>query len=1069
MIWKALIILLLLPQIASLPLGLHGNSSQLLSPNAIISASIVVPPKNLPLLQTLVENHTVLDKSQVQKLFIPEAQIENITNYLEKFGLNVTTYLNVIVASGKVSALERALNGQFIITRLQGKTVYQFLGSPSFDAIVIGTNITSLLFERPQFLINVTQAAAYNSVSIKDLWRAYNITPLLQKGINGSGVNIGIIDFGGDPYIIQQLYSFDKANNLPNPPFFEISPIGPYNPNDGIASGWAMEISLDVEVAHATAPGAGIILYVVNLNYPLQAAIAYIDSQDNVSVVSQSFGIPELYVDLGYLPLSFVQSLIYEYWLGEVEGITFVAASGDAGGNGYNFFLSTFGNLNIPASIPYVLAVGGTSLFANDNQTYQTAWAGQSIFGATTGGYSSIFPAPTYQGINGFRMVPDVVADANPYTGISILYYYNQTILVGGTSVASPIVSGIIALASQIGGRFGFINPLIYDLKGTKAIVPVKLGYNTPYIANSTLNPVTGLGYINAGYFVYLISKPNSYITVAATNTTYLDNQTVKVVAYLHNVQGTPRGYVYNGSNIIEEFPLTFNGTAWIGEFRAQGSGVEEIIVSASGVSGFTYITVGYQVEFLLPPIAVFPVPEDIPVLIETFYPNGKLANSSPTTTLYVYRVSNQTQLHLTYKYNLSPGIIINITQYGITIKPSTAVLTGYINFSNLHTLAGTYMLKLKDAFGFSEFVLGYYVVPYVYPSIITEPQIIALGQNFTVVVFEEGYGNPNITVELVNIQGKPIYSTAVNEVSYNGLSYYVSEISLPKDIPPGYYYIIAKAVYDNDTYVSEGEGETQIYVTNSTLNVNVLVQPLAYENQTVEIRANIDYANGTPVTLGTFVAIVIPSYLNYYYDQLSSDFVVPLSYHNGTWIGYVQIPSGLEGNLLGYSPYGISGEWNILIEGISANWFPTDTNTYLSWSSLNLYPVNYNSKIIVLPYVYVNYFNGTVAYDMYIKDAVITNHNATFIDSLIENLTVVNGTAYLINSQVIHKYVINSKIYTITKESNTTIQTQTVTYITSYISPKNLTLKMTFLTYEIVAFIIGIIALFILFRRTST
>lgn len=1066
MFWRFFIIFLLLTQISPLPLELHTQLNQQsgLPPNSLVTVSIVIPPKNLELLQLLVENHTILNRTQVYELFIPTQQISDTLSYLSSFGLNASTILNVIIVKGRAGLIERALHGQFILTKVMGKPIYQFIGNPPFNAIVLGTNITSALLERPQYLINITQASAYNTIGIKDLQKAYNITPLLKEGINGSGVNIGILDFAGDPYIFQELKSFDEQNNIPNPPFFKIEPIGPYNPNDGIPSGWAMEISLDVEIAHAIAPEAGIILYVANINCPLPAAIAYIVSQDNVSVVSQSFGIPEIYFDLGYIPLSYLQSLIYEYWLGEVEGITFVAASGDYGGNGYNFFLSTLGNVNIPASIPYVLAVGGSTLYVNDNSSYQTAWAGESILGSTTGGYSSIFPAPTYQGINGFRLVPDVVADANPFSGVTITYYHNQTYIVGGTSLAAPIVSGIIALASQVHGKFGFINPLIYSLKGTKALVPVTLGYNTPYIANNSLNPVTGLGYINAGYFVNLVNKPSSYIDVATTNTTYLDNETIKVVAYLHNVIGTPKGYLYNGSKIMEKFTLAFNGTAWIGSFKASGSGVYEIIVTTNGISGFTYVTVGYQIEFILPSLAVYPIPEEIPVLLETFYVNGKLANASPTTTLYLYKVVNQTEFHLINEYNLTPGIIINITRFGITIKSSSAVLTGYLNFSNVSILEGIYLLELKGAFGFGEIVLGFYVVPYILPSVITEPEVISPGQNFTLVVFEEGFGTPNISISLVSEKGITIYSTNVNPININGQPVYIAEISLPKNIPTGYYNVIAKAIYSNGTFLSEGEGYTQIYITNSSLNVNVKVNPIAYENQTLKITASITYPNGTPVTLGTFSAIVFPSYLNYYYDQLSSNFVVQLKYQNGSWIGYFTVPNGIEANILGYSSYGISGTWNVIVEGISSDWYPTNTSTYLSWSTLNLIPTLYNTRIYVLPYVYVNYFNGTIAYGMYIEHAVIINHNATFVNSLINNLTVINGTAFLINSQVFHSQIISAKVYIM--EENQTTKVVTMPIITqnkiSHIT------RIDLILIELLTLIVSVAILIIMYRKIT-
>jgi len=111
--------------------------------------------------------------------------------------------------------------------------------------------------------------------------------------------------------------------NITNPPFLKIVPIGAYNPNDGISTGWAMEISLDVEYAHIIAPDAGIVLYVANPNVPLPAIIAYIDQQDEVNVLSQSFGIPEV----GDLTSFEIIEMIRQLRIGQIIGFDVVEVS----------------------------------------------------------------------------------------------------------------------------------------------------------------------------------------------------------------------------------------------------------------------------------------------------------------------------------------------------------------------------------------------------------------------------------------------------------------------------------------------------------------------------------------------------------------------------------------------------------------------------------------------------------------------------------------------------------------------------------------------------------------------
>jgi len=880
------------------------NSS--LNPNSYITVTIVEQPKNLELLQFYLENHTILNSSQVNKLFIPQSSINRTLQYLKSFNINAKSYLNVIVASGEVKELEKAFNGKFYSLKFNNIAYYKFEGNlPSFlgQAIIIGSNVTQAIFNKPDTLYNVTQAVAFSAVTPRDIRLAYNVTPLLREGIDGNGTNIGILDFYGDPYISQQLIQFDKLYNISNPPVFKVVPIGPYNPNDGILNGWALEISLDVEYSHEIAPDAGIYLYVANPSMSLPAAIAYIDQQDKVNVVSESFGIPEIYFDLGILSISCIQSLNYEYWLGEVEGITFVAASGDYGGDGYNYYLFPNGSLLFPASDPYVLAAGGSSLYISSNSSVQTAWSGESVYGATTGGYSSIFPSPWYQGAQGFREVPDLVADGNPYTGVPVLYYYNETYLIGGTSVASPTISGIIDLATQVNGKLGFINPLIYKLNNTKAITPITFGYNTPYTVSSQYNPVTGLGYINAAYFVNMISyKPQ--ISVAVQNESYLDGQTVSVIAkapyYFHL-----KGYVYNGESTINEFPLYFNGTYWIGNFTAEGSGVQEVIISGDNESSGTYIVVGLQAEFLLPEVGIYYQPGGIPILVQLLYPNGSVAepNSNYAATIFSYNPLNNTFSNVT-SISLSKARIVNISLFGINIT-NQKYIYGIYNISK--NIGGNYLIKINNTFGFDEFVEGIYVVPYIIPSVFTEPTTASPGSNITIGVIAETVGSPNISVSFYR-HGKLMYETQINSICIDNNQYYLGNIQIPNNLTKGYYTIIAKATYSNDGYMDSGIGFTQIYISPNSLSSVIYENPkVVLQGTNIILEAKITYPNGTPVKYGVFTAVIVPSFLSQNFDSLSTNYAYPLTYNNGIWIANISVINGSISNSLGLSQEAIS------------------------------------------------------------------------------------------------------------------------------------------------------------------
>ncbi len=1072
--WSFLFLIFLTLSGIVMPMSMFNSFHQvtsLLPSNYYVTVSIVLPPKNLPLLQQYVQDHVVLNQTEVQRLFVPQKEITQIISKLRNYNISTVNYLNVILASGKVGELEEALNGKFYVYAVNGIRFYEFSGSPTFsNVIVIGTNVTSLFLKKPTTLYNITQAVAYTAVYPNELIKAYNVSWLQENNITGKGTAIGILDFYGDPYIQQQIQAFDSSFNISNPPYLKIVPIGAYNPNEGISTGWAMEISLDVEYAHIIAPDAGIVLYVANPNIPLPAIIAYIDQQDEVNVLSQSFGIPELYVDLGLIPLSYVNSLMYEYWLGEVEGITFVAASGDAGGNGYNYYLSPKGSVIFPASIPYVLAVGGSSLYFSQNEVLQTAWSGESVIGASTGGYSSIFPAPYYQNISGYRLVPDVVADANPYTGAYILYYYNQTYLVGGTSLANPMVSAMIDLLSQKYGKLGFINPYLYELKDTKAILPIEFGYNTPYYVNSSLNPVTGLGSINAGYLFTLLPKVLNQpkISVAVYNITYLDGQQVKVVA---NISGevlsrSVTGYVYNGSSIVDVFPLTFNGTSFVGKFIAEGDGIQEVIVKDGNLTGFTYITVGYQAQFIFPPVALFPEPESVPILVQLTYPNGSVVSKPPSNlTINVYKYDLITGRNvLVSSMSLSRQVEFNLSLLGITIQSQYLGAT----FQLSNNVNGVYFVNIPNVFGFDEFVAGIYLLDAVYPPIFTEPLTVAPGQNVTILAETLALGEPNLTISFYNESGYNVYSIPVNSILYQNTLVYITQIKMP-DLKPGYYLVVAKATYNGSNFTAEGVGITQIYVAPYTINVKVNIYPsnVVYENENLTVIANITYPNGTEVKYGTFSAIVIPAYMLNNFDNLELEYSVPLTYDNGSWIGNFQIPNGNQNNPFSSSPYGISGYWYVYIEGITGDGLPISFPASLDVNSLTINPITPNKEFVVLPYIYVNSFNGTLAYNEYINEALIFNHNATFINSIINKLVVVNGSVNLINSKVINISALNAKILNI---NSSYYHTSTVTITSSpvYTRASNTTINVNniLLPMGILIDVITIIIVFLLRRK---
>jgi subtilase family serine protease len=189
--------------------------------------------------------------------------------------------------------------------------------------------------------------------------------------------------------------------------------------------GWSDEADVDLETLSAVCPNCQIILSeaasddLVDLGAAVQAAAAA-----GATVVNTSFGAPESPIQLALEPL-------YEPW-----GVKLVAAAGDFGPGAY-----------FPASATHTVAVAGTTINVSGSSFVQSLWSGSG------GGCSSIFhrehAQPNYCG--GERSVADVAAVADPNTGIA---FYDSNFsgwgIVGGTSVAAPIISGMYALSGNL-------------------------------------------------------------------------------------------------------------------------------------------------------------------------------------------------------------------------------------------------------------------------------------------------------------------------------------------------------------------------------------------------------------------------------------------------------------------------------------------------------------------------------------------------------------------------------------------------------------------------------------------
>ena len=251
---------------------------------------------------------------------------------------------------------------------------------------------------------------SFRCYSPRQIRNAYDIEPVIDSGDVGQGSTIVIIDAFQAPNIGGDLTVFDRSFNLPKANLHIYAPFGltPFNPNSGNMIGWSAEITLDVEISHAIAPDAAIdlVLSTNNQNGSIYNATQWAVNNLPASVLSQSFGEKE---SCEGHTLQHAQNALFA--TAESTGTTVFASSGDSGAaqpscNGASLTLS----VSTPADSPNLTAVGGTSLNAGALGGYigETGWSGSG------GGFSTIYPTPSYQSTSGAvtgpqRGVPNVL------------------------------------------------------------------------------------------------------------------------------------------------------------------------------------------------------------------------------------------------------------------------------------------------------------------------------------------------------------------------------------------------------------------------------------------------------------------------------------------------------------------------------------------------------------------------------------------------------------------------------------------------------------------------------------
>jgi kumamolisin len=464
--------------------------------------------RNQDQLAALLASGQTISASGYAASFGPdEAQVQRAVAALHSAGLNAgwRAPSSVIAADGPASAAAALLSIDIETYRLaDGTTFYASQDRPLLPPVL------ALVTANVSGLDDYRQARAYavrpGGLTPVDVLTYYNIKPLRDSGLDGTGQTILLPEIDDLP----NLSDLDKfATRYELPPFEPLLTVK-RDPNWGTPEKAQGETVLDLEIAHAVAPGAKLVVYLSAPDFGHgDRAFDQLVTDHLGSVISESLGSCEPDTPSGARnTYASIQDRAVAL------GMSHFVASGDSGAFTCGVDQDPAGSF--PSTLPTVTAVGGTSVFESQQGVYFKEWAWGSPIDQSGGGggVSQFYAAPSYQTnekqsiAHGLRQVPDVAADADPSTGFHIIFGGKDT-QAGGTSAATPLWAATVALINQDlrhkGMReVGFANPALYWMGenssklNPKPLHDVTAGNNLGYDAAPGWDFATGWGSMDA-------------------------------------------------------------------------------------------------------------------------------------------------------------------------------------------------------------------------------------------------------------------------------------------------------------------------------------------------------------------------------------------------------------------------------------------------------------------------------------------------------------------------------------------------------------------------------------------
>jgi uncharacterized protein (TIGR03437 family) len=455
-------------------------------------------------------HHWLTPEEYADRFGVSQGDIDKLTVWLKDQNLTVKSVARGrgwVAVGGRADAVQRAFGANLHRYRVDGESDFANTTDPTipeaFSPIVSAIRGLNNIRLKPRPMSRAIPRSESNPLDPRynarsgahylapdDLAAIYNIKPLLNAGIDGSGQKLVVV--GQTQIDLADIQQFRTFFNLPpNDPQVVLVP-GSRNP--GTRSGDLGEADLDLEWAGAVARNATII-YVYA--YDVMTAAQYAIDQNIAPVMSISYGSCEA-------QNSRSEALALQSWARQAnaQGMTWFAASGDSGGldcvgGSSSRYASTLA-VDIPAAIPEITGVGGTrfnegsgsywSATADANRASalgyipEVAWndSDGSDLSSTGGGASTFFAKPSWQtgmGVpnNTARNVPDVALSASAAHVGYIVFSEGTQQAYGGTSAGAPSFAGIATLLNhylvanrlQATGGVGNMNPRLYTMAQT--------------------------------------------------------------------------------------------------------------------------------------------------------------------------------------------------------------------------------------------------------------------------------------------------------------------------------------------------------------------------------------------------------------------------------------------------------------------------------------------------------------------------------------------------------------------------------------------------------------------------